>query len=86
MTAFTRTFSSEITVVAAVAASAVGSTGRSGVTTARYSASPSAVTAWPSAPPMRLRNNAMNPADGPSVRPIIEYSPPVTGHADESSA
>ena len=84
--AFTRTFRIEIAVTMAVAASATGSAGRPGSTTPRYSASPSAVTACPSAPPKMLSASAMKPKEGPSVRPIIEYSPPVSGNAELSSA
>ena len=86
ITALTRTFRIEITVTMAVATRATGRAGRFGTTTPRYSARPSAVTAWPSAPPKMFKPSAMKPKDGPSVWPIIEYSPPVSGKADDSSA
>ena len=87
-TALTRMLSTMTAVVASVATIAMWARpARPGMTTCRrYSASPSASAACPSAPPKRLRPSAISPHTGPSVRPMIEYSPPVSGKADASSA
>ena len=84
--ALKRMLSTPMRVAAAITAIATGTCGRPGSTAPSTALTPSAATGGKSRLLKTLMPSITKPAIGPSVCATITYSPPATGHADDSSA